>query len=178
MRNTILTVLILLSGCMAGTPNNIQRSVSTFDGAVEYRMDPGFVHRDAGALSGADFKLGLLWNTAMGERILISAAVPGHILSIAARDGLQLNINGEIISLQSDQVFTRTDIASAQRVVFTESERYFAADIDLIARMIEAESVKVRLNTGEGFMEGDFLVDRPSAAIRGFRSMLSQIREE
>lgn len=114
----------------------------------------------------------------MGERILISAAVPGHILSIAARDGLQLNIDGEIISLQSDQVFTRTDIASAQRVVFTESERYFAADIDLIARMIEAGSVKVRLNTGEGFMEGDFLVDRPSAAIRGFRSMLSQIREE
>lgn len=174
MRYLILLLVLALVGCST-MPNNVTRTVSSFDGTVEYVMQPGVIFHDEGAFSSGTFQLGLFWRSDMGERIQIIARVPMHIVNI---DGLHINIDGDVVSLRSGKVFTDHDVTPAQHMTFTESERMFAADLGLIRRMISAESVKVRLDISSGYLEGDFKISKPTAAIRGFPAALEAIDAE
>lgn len=174
MRYLILLLVLALVGCST-MPNNVTRTVSSFDGTVEYVMQPGVIFHDEGAFSSGTFKLGLFWNSNMGESVQIIANVPMQVVNI---HGLQISIDGEIVRLRSGAIFTDTEITPTKYMTFTESEKMFAADLDLIRRMLESESVMVRLDISGGYLEGDFKIAKPSAAVHGFPRALEAIESE
>lgn len=176
MKNQILLIsILLLTGCMAGMPNNIKTSTSSFDNSQHIQMEPGFVYENADFTSYAYFKLGLSWNSNDKNVTIITAEIPQSIVNINSNKGLQFNIDGEIVKFDSYEIFTKHDVSSAQQTVYSESKKRFVTDKSFIKKLITAKSVKVKLLTGDGYLEGDLLVDKPSAAIHGFKDFIQQI---
>jgi len=170
----LAVVLAAVSGC-ASAPNAIGESTSSFDGSTEYRLNPGFIYRNASTFSSGDVQLGLLWRTGMGDEVMVEAVVAQQIVNIAS-DGLLFNIDGDIIELHSDQALTDFETSRHSGMTFKSSSRWFTTDLQTIERMLGAESAKVKLVTGDGFLEGDFKADKPSAAIRGFKEFVAKVR--
>lgn len=172
----IIIIELLLTSCLATMPNTISEIKSSFDGKTQYEMQPGFIYSDASFGSWGSFKLGLLWNKP-DKNITIKAVIPNKIVNISHKDGLQFNIDGQIIKLSSPDIVTDfySDIVSG--VIYKGSSISFVAEKSIVVRLLSAKTVKVRLVTRSGLMESDFKADKPSAAIRGFRDFSEKLRQ-
>lgn len=172
-----LTLIIsaFLSGCLATMPNSVSETKSTFDGTTQYKMEPGFIYENASFGSWGAFKLGLFWDTKMADNILVKAQINNNIVNIVSDEGLQFNIDGELIKLSSTDVTTDFESDIVNGVVYKNSSKNFIANKALINKLLSSKSAKVKLVTRKGFLEGDFKADKPSAAIRGFRDFMKKI---
>jgi len=175
MKKLLLLLIFLLSGCLPGTPNYIDNKQSSFDGSDELLMESGYVYNSHSSFSIWDIRLGLSWNSRQQEDIFIIAEVPGEIVNIRSNDGLMFNIDGKIFTLSALEELTDFDSSSDFGHNYRQSKKAFPCKIDFIRKLVEAKTAKVKLITGEGSLEGDFSVDRPGAAIRGFKDFLEKI---
>lgn len=94
----IFFVFTLLIGCgsMPGMPGYISAATSSYDGSVQYVMEPAFVYNGESALSGSDIRMGLLWNSAMGHDgdIVLVVEFLG-LMSIDTGHSLAFKIDGK-----------------------------------------------------------------------------------
>ena len=171
----VLFIGILMAGCMATMPNNVSVHNSTFDGSTEVTVQPGFIYSDKGMMSYGHFMLGLHWSSSEPDLVFIKAEKPGEIINLVSEEGLMFNIDGEIVKLSSPSVTTSFDVSEYYGSVFTESSKGYIAKLSLINRLLSATDVKVKLVTGEGYMEGDFMADKPSSALRGFKEFIAKV---
>lgn len=177
MKNYFLLIAVsaILSGCVTGMPNQVSTATSSFDGSTEISLEPGFVYENKNLMSQGTFMLGLHWSSSEKDFVFIKAEKPGRIVSLAKEDGLQFNIDGEIIKLSSPQALTNTDVSRYYSQFFTQSARGYLAKVELLRRIVNAKDVKVKLVTAEGYYEGDLLTDKPGSAITGFREFIAKL---
>lgn len=179
MKRSILLAIItlLLTACVPNMPNYIQQQESIFDNSIQLKMEPGFVYHGEGTFSGGDLKLGLFWNSRLKDSLWIIAEVPQKIVNIDSNEGLLFNVNDDIVTLSSKEILTDYDSKYVSGWNVKKSSNCFPSDLNFIKRILDAESVKVKLVTGDGYVEGDFKADKPSAAIRGFRDFMKKVEE-
>ena len=175
MIRTLLCLCLLLTGCMASMPNSIEEQRSNFDNSRRIVMQPGFVYENDKTLSYAYFKLGLSFVDTHPDSLIITVEIPQAVTSIDSDRGLLFNVDGVITALSTSQVFTDFDIDRVQHTTYTASSKRYLVPRSFLGKLLSADSVKVRLHTAAGFLEGDLLVDRPSAAIRGFREFAAKM---
>lgn len=175
MRSLIIITFTLLTGCMASMPNTIDSATSSFDGSRQITMQPGFVYTSDDFSSWGYFKLGLTWLSKHEDKIIITAEIPNAITSINSDKGLRFNIDGQITTISSAQIFTDFDVDRIQSTTYKSSTKLFIVEKSLLDKILSASDVKVRLHTNEGYLDGDLLADKPSAAIRGFRDFSTKL---
>lgn len=178
LRASIIAVLLLaIAGCMPGMPGTVKESRSEFDGAKHIVMEPAHIYRSADMMSMSDFQLGLSWVSTEPENLLFSVILNNEIVNIEPRDGLQFNIDGDIIKLSSPNIGTDFDTQrlGATAMMVSTSRKDFLADRSLLEQLLSSDSVKVKLVTRKGYLEGDFKADKPSSAIRGFRDFAAKL---
>lgn len=164
---------------MASMPNHISTEIMGFDGAKVIRMEPGWVYTDNSFGSWGQFQLGLTHNSTKHDIVFMKAVVLHEIVNIESDQGLQFNVDGQKILLSSSDVTTHfdtgsTDTSSGIVTSYTQSAKTFVANKELIQSLLEAESVKVRLITYEGFIDGDFKTTKPQSAQTGFVKFMAQ----
>lgn len=172
----LLIAVFTISGCLAAIatmPNQIETQTSTFDGTKITTMEPGWVYSDESFMSMGAFQLGLRANTKVPESVVIKAVVVNDIISINSGNSLLFNIDGDIVALCSSNTFTDFETETVAGRTYSDSVREYPTDREFIKRLLSAKSVKAKLNTSKGFIEGDFTNDKPQAAIRGFRAFIA-----
>jgi len=175
MKIVLILGTLLLSSCAGHLPNDITELKSNFDNSTNYVMPPGFVYESSDFLSWGSFQLGLYWSSKYKDSLSIKARIPNEIINIESKAGLQFNIDKEVIKLNSTRAITDFNINRAGRDTYAESNKSFPATVQLLNKLIKAKSVKVKLITSKGFLEGDLKADKPSAAIRGFKEFMHKI---
>jgi hypothetical protein len=124
MKVIVLTImLIALTSCMASMPNHIKQEKSSFDGSTQYIMEPGFIYESADFTSWGSFKLGLSWQSQAPDIIVVTALIPNKIINISSKNGLQFNVDGEIVVFNSNEFYTSIDVKKTQSVRFIESNK-------------------------------------------------------
>jgi len=166
----------LLLGCASLMPNSISESKSNFDGSVSYKMEPGFIYADASFWSYGHFKLGLFWNNKSKDSISINVVVPSEIINIKSDEGLQFNIDGEIVKLTSSQGITDFETTETSTAVYTSSNKTFRTNVEFVRKLLSAKSVKVKLVMRDGYYEGDFKNAKPTSAVRGFKDFMVKLQ--
>jgi len=172
----VSVILLLLTGCMAGMPNHVTSNTSNFDGAKSLSMQPGFIYESMDTFAGGPFQLGLFWSEKYKDIIVITAKLPMEITNIQSNNGLLFNIDGKITKLSSPKLFTKFQTIRTSNTISSDSVKDFAATTQFIEKLINAKSVKVKLVTSKGVLTGDLKADKPSAAIRGFKDFMQQLK--
>lgn len=173
MRKLVIAAL-LLSGC-ANMPGEVSSMESEFDGTREVFMEPGQV---AGTQDFFNpFNLGAHWTSKTPDTAYLIASVPRENRSIRAEDGLQFNLDGEILSFDSTHTLTEHDLEYANNVSFAESSREFEVPLAFVERLSEAEDAMVKLRVGQTEYREGRLEDHPMSAHRGLQEFVSTVNE-
>lgn len=173
----IWCLLATLPGCgvMPGMPGYISKSTSSFDGGTEIRVEPGGVRDAAGGLVNP-FTLGASWNSKAPGIILLTAVVLGDYVSIEAKRGLEFNIDGRFLSVDSPQGITDLDYSRGPgAVVYRRSTRTFAVSRKDFDAILAAKTVIARLHTARGYIDGDLSDASPGAAMEGLRRFQAEL---
>lgn len=153
--------LIFSQGCsstMGGS--DIEVRTSSFDNSSEISSSSKIVYENADFASIGVFNVSYFWTSRVPEYVQIWAEVPSKIVSIKSSRGLQFNIDGEIIKLDSQDILTDFKETKTLYNNYTSSRKPFLVDIEFLRKISKAESVKVKLLTSDGYREGDFKVDK------------------
>lgn len=174
MRAAAILAAVLAAACsaMPGMPGHVNQRVSTFDNATEITVEPGGV-RGAGMTNA--FALGAAWSSRAPGQVALLARIIGDFAAIETSKGLEFNIDGQVISLDSPQLLTSLD-ATRSTGAHRErtSERYFVMQLSDFDRLLHSTDVRARLRTSRGYLEG-VLTDDPTAAAQGLRSFRKAI---
>ena len=172
-------LFIVLFMCMlvptAAAANKLKVHKSTFDGSTEVTVEPGFIYSSKKFSSRGNFLLGLHWSSAAKNVVTITADVRGGFVNLYSEEGLQFNIDGEIIKLSSLSAMTDTEVSVYLGEVFKRSTKGYPVTLDFIRRLVAADDVKVKLVAQKGYLEGDFMAKKPGAAFKGFTKFLEKI---
>jgi hypothetical protein len=167
-----LCTAALLTGCgaMPGMPGTVTQEKSTFDGSNIVAVKPA----NAGTYGLA---MGASWRSSAPEYVQILVEWLGDYAAIQDKAGLEFNVDGKIIRL--DSVGLPTQFSSTQgpgSVTFKTSAKAFVMRRDDFQSLINAKSLKARLNTLSGSVETDMLQqDMPLTAIRGFKDFAARL---
>lgn len=173
MKTITLLAALLLTACMGLTmPASIKQENSTFDGSTAYRMQPGFVFDSNG---NYPFQIGAHWSNRTPEIVMLRAMVRGRIIPLHNIGGLQFNIDGDIVKLNAPKTTTGVDIDRTNGVLYTDSHKDYTASRTLLERITQATSVKAKLVTNSGYLEGDLSIERSGAAMGGLRELAKKI---
>jgi len=170
---TLLT-LGLLASC-ANLPNSISVNKSDFDGQTEISMIPATVYSPDSMWEG--YGLGLRWRSDMGDSVVFTAEIGMDIVNIKSKGGLQINIDGNVISLDSPDIGTNFESQTTNTVTISSSKKEFLGTLALVRRMLSAKSVMVRLKTQNGYEDADFKMDGPMVAKDGFAKFIHKVDE-
>lgn len=166
-----LVVFVFAGGCAKSQYSKIQIEHDSFTGQKVYKMNPGAVNGARGVL------VGLRWSEEMGKLVMFDVKLNGQIENIQSQDGLQFNIDGDIVKLSSPE--TGTDIETWGRGVYADSRssRRFVGSTDLLERLAISHSVKLRLVTGTGqyAITGNFSHAGEGHAMAGLREFYRKI---
>jgi len=168
---TLLLILtfLTLAGCVTAIPGQVHTHTSTFDGLQEVSMAPGWVSEDT-PMGPTPFQLGLHWASASPQKVAFIAVIPLEIVNIESDEGLQFNIDGKIVKLNSAQAFT--DFGN---YAGGESSKYFGADLNLVRQILKADSVLVKLITQAGYIEGNLKSPTVMSAIGNMPEFLKTV---
>jgi len=174
--------LLLLVGCsaMPGMPGYISKTESSYNGAIQYDMEPGFVYRGNDSFSGADLFMSLSWNTKMKDDILLIAHI-SRLSSILRSNSLHFMIDGDEVSLSSIGTFTdrryEPGVYSTTYIPGTSyASRTYVVKVSFIERLINANDVRVKLDTSDGYVSGYFSNDTTSSAVSAFRDFMEKVK--
>ena len=179
----LFLLIFLLVGCssMTGVPGYIEVTKSSFDDSTQLSMEPAFVFRNNDGFSGSDLQMSLLWSSAMNKNDVVLIAQVSGAQSIARGDSLHFNIDGKIESMRSLDEFTNINyepgIYSAVYISGqnTSSKRYVVSK-EFIDKILNASSVKVKLNLSQLFVEGIFTDTTTSSAYSAFKEFVKKAR--
>lgn len=183
MKLVIFFVFTLLIGCgsMPGMPGYISAATSSYDGSVQYVMEPAFVYNGESALSGSDIRMGLLWNSAMGHDgdIVLVVEFLG-LMSIDTGHSLAFKIDGKESLFSPIDDYTKYDLDSGVygRAVVTgvdKSSKRYIVPLEFIRNIVGSKNVVVRVKTSRGSYSGIFSNDSQQSAINAFKEFLDKV---
>jgi hypothetical protein len=156
----LLLFLLIFSGCagIPGMPGSVSQHTSKFDGTKEIKMEPAWCDNA--------FKLGLFKTSNMLDSLMILSA---HIKGIVSVKGAAVRIGENIYPLKMLDDMTSVDHEgpwSYRRFMFPET---------LLAEMISAEEVWVKVKYDDSYTEGRFSRDDPTAARPGFKNFYAKL---
>lgn len=140
-------VFLLVAGC-ASLPGGIQTNVSDFDGSREVYMEPAPLPTQGAMVTY--ILLGAHWTSEEPETVYLIARTTRDYTRIEAEDGLEFNIDGEVVSLDSDAALTELEGDRIQGVTHRQSTRPFTATLELVETLADSEGVRVRMRVGQG----------------------------
>lgn len=159
MARFLLLAFLLICGCSAmgiSMPGQITVNKSEFDKKTQVNMEPAFFR-------GGSFGLGLQWFSSSPEGIIFVVSTPQQLVNIESKGGLQFNIDGKIVKLDSVDNYTKfKSNYYSGGVIDQDSRRRFSGDLALLNKIMSAKDVKVKLVTLDGYREGDLLINNPS----------------
>ena len=180
---TCIVIVTLLNSCASTpdiSPGYTREGRSTIDDSVELRMEPAYVFRRAGGLSGSDLMLALFWRTSMPPSMTFVTAYVDGKHEIPRHKSLHFYVDDEIVSYSSFD--TETDIKTeydSSRVFprYLVSSMRYVLSLLLIEKIIAAKNVKVRLDLDNSYVEGVFSDNTPTAAKPAFAKFYERLRE-
>lgn len=178
MKKIMISILVLfLFGCavipMPGVPGYIYESTSKFDGTKQLSMDPAWI--DGGA-----FKMGLSNTTRMTRNeALLTIEVHG-LHSFASGKSLHFNINGNFVSLASTgKTDYKTTEGHSSRYGYFPARNWslqkYWVTVDFLKKIIDAESVVIRVDLEREYVEGVFSKEGQTTARPAFRDFCSRL---
>lgn len=163
---------------MASMPNHISTEVMDFDGTKVTKMEPGWIYSSQSYGSFGRFQLGLTHNSTASDVLFMTAVLMHEIVNIESSNGLQFNIDGEKVLLSSNDIFTHfthEEVSSGVTTEYRRSTKIFVATRELVQALLDAETVKVRLMTHDGFVDGDFKTTKALSAQNGFQAFIDRL---
>lgn len=147
----LIFVLLMAAGSAYAADAKI--ATDDFDGATRVWVDPHGL--DCGMTMVCPM-LGARWTSRLPNEAVLQVEV---INAYAAIQGAKLNIDGEIIDLQPLDAAAATKFSSNVQIaagapVSRRSSREYLVSLDLVKRIQSAQSVKVRVVTAEGVVDG------------------------
>lgn len=168
MRTIVVTLALAGCGVMPGAPGYISETTSRFDGGREISVSPGHA---SGCCS-----LGATWRSMAPTVVHIVAENIGSLVSIQDRGGLEFNIDGRVVKLDSTGHPTEFEATRHQGVTYRRSSKSFIMKRADFEAMLSAKLLKVRLNTAHGYTDGDLLESAyGGSAIQGFRAFADRL---
>jgi hypothetical protein len=180
---TCIAVIAILNSCASTpkkSPGYTREGRSTIDDSVELSMEPSYVFRRAGGLSGSDLMLALFWRSSMPPSMTFVTAYVDGTHKIPRNKSLHFKVDGEIVSYSSFD--TETDIKTeydSSRVFprYKVSSMRYVVSLFLIEKIIAAKNVKIRLDLDNSYVEGVFSDNTPTAAKPAFTRFYERLRE-
>jgi hypothetical protein len=166
-----LLALGVLTACATapGTPGHVRVLAPGFEGHTEVVLEPGTVDTPGSVL--VVINLGAHWSSADPDRVLLVAQLPRRVQSIRREDGLQFNIDGELVRLTSP--VEQTEFSGRLN---SRSRRPFRAPVSLVEQLVANEGTRLRLLVSESqYYEGE-LNDGANSAYRGLVNFLAEVR--
>lgn len=176
MKKIILLVvsLLFLAGCHLN-PGYISVTQSKFDNATEMSMKPAWCE-------SAKVKFGLFWSSKMKNDDLILVAAVRDIRSFAPGESLWFNIDGKKVGLKPMDVSPEIvhvpgfHIGTTYIEGHTTSSMRYAVSKQFIQRLIDAESVIVKVSLDRTSVEDVFSTDIFNTAKPAFRDFLEKLQ--
>ena len=163
--NLFLLALLVLTAC-SGLPGGVSISYSEFDKSRIVQLEPGWVGE-------GDIKLGLYQSSKVTNNEVILTAMAYGIFNIADKESLQFNIDGEFLVLTPIDSYTYFSLTEGYT---SWSSRKYLINKLTIKRLLNAQRVIVRIVSDRNtYVEGNFLVDDPQTAYRGFYEFYHKI---
>ncbi|MCA1773987.1 MAG: hypothetical protein LC677_15805 [Halomonas sp.] len=180
---TLLSLAFLLISCssLPGMPGYIEVTKSSFDNSIQLSMEPALVYRSNDGFSGSDLQMSLLWRSSMNNNdVVLIAQVTGAKI-IARGESLHFNIDGKVESLNSIDDLTSIDyqpgVYSAARVPGQNiSSKRYVVSKEFIDKILNASSVKIRLDLSKTFVEGVFTDSTSSSAYKAFKDFVKKAK--
>ncbi|GAA6206644.1 lipoprotein [Thalassotalea sp. SU-HH00458] len=179
MKKIILAAIaaLILSGCQSAgfiMPGDITVDKSEFDGVSQIKSVPAWVYKGDGSYSNIAF--GYRWVSSSPEYILIKARLTNQTVSIDSNHGLQFNIDGRIVKLSTNQTYTDFNKYTGQYSV-QHSTKEFPVKLSFAQKLIDSKSVKVKMLSADGYLDGDFKVDNSSSAIESLKNFIDKVND-
>lgn len=182
MKAAIILLCALFAGCssMPGMPGHISKTTSSYDGAVQYDMEPAFVYRSSGSFSGADIKMALSWNSATKDDSVVLFVEMSKLISIDSGPSLVFKVDGKERSFSSSSKYTSYDYkpgvyGAASVAGHHTSSKSFVVPIEFIRQIVAAKDVVVKIDTDAGYYSGVFSNNAQSSAVNAFADFLEKI---
>lgn len=169
----ILTVF-LFSGC-ASLPGGIKETVSGFDNTKEIVMEPAGVFKSY--TESYVLMLGLYKTSKMPTDKAVLVAQLKDASNFSDKDSLQFNIDGEIVTLNSTDLFTDVETKDGGDYVgyYNVSSKRYSVDKDLIEKLINGKKVWVKLNLSKDYVEGEFSRDAIGSVRPAFKKFYEKV---
>jgi hypothetical protein len=170
-----LVVVAALAACesMPGFPGYISERTSQFDNSKEITVEPAGV-RGEGLTN--PFSLGAQWTSRAPDTVVLVVRVLGDYQSIDSKQGLQFNIDNNILSLDSPQAITQLDATQGPGTMqFRSSEKRFPIALKDFDRIVHSKGTGVKVNTPRGYLEGRLIEDQPMSALESLRKFRQTI---
>ncbi|RUO22429.1 hypothetical protein CWE08_04410 [Aliidiomarina iranensis] len=124
------------------------------------QVTPTFVASDGKAYATSS-KVGAIWSEAKPSEVLLVLEYSSSSSSsdvYRTYESFSVNINGEISTFE---VHGGTDLDSGSyntvsKTIYTKSTAVVTISLDYLHRMVEAEDVRVRFTTNDGYEDGVF----------------------
>lgn len=173
----VISVSILTACTSMMGDGKVESYKSDFDGSTKVEMQPGYVF-DIGE-SSAPFSLGGRWTSDSPSKawiiVEITSFSTGGTATIKSEEGLQLNLDGEIVKISSEQKLTDIETSGGQ---FDSNTSYkgFKVDLSLINEIVEADSAKVKVITSRGYKEAE-IREGMGSALEGLERFLKEVED-
>lgn len=166
--------VLLLVGCSSvpGMPGYISESISTYDDSTQYRMEPAFVYRSDSSLDGYAFSMGLYWSSKSPDSFLMEVRVNSWSAFITG-ESLFVNIDGEEKAFHSNAVDTDFEYDGPSKYASYD----YLVKSSFLKRMLSGDSVKIKVITKDGYVDGLFTNDSHSSAINAFKDFVQKVEK-
>lgn len=176
MKKLVFLFVLLFSGCAAMTPGGISVKKSDFDGSTEVVMTPAYVCKE-GTFGSCMIKLGLHRTSRMPADDVVMTVMIGSLEHFSADDGVQFNIDGEIVTLSSPDREVKFEVNSNTAYIDTWAYRTYIVKKDFIKKLLDGTRVAMKVSTNKGYYEGVFSSDKPTTAKGPFGDFLQKAFE-
>ena len=155
------TLLFLTAaGCNVTGKGNVDVYVSKYDNLTRHEMSPAFVSTVEPSFGRmlTDFELGAFYVTGEQTESLFFVVLMNEIATI---ESLGINIDGTRHEFKSNSL-TQREIDfdyGLSGSIYSTSMKKFKVPVSIVQDMLDAESVIIRVNTSNEYMEGDFKYD-------------------
>ena len=178
MKNLVALVAmcLILIGCET-LPGGVSTHISDFDGTREVSMEPAVV--PTGSMV-ARLRIGAYWSSKNPEVAYLIAETAGAT-RVRREAGLELSLDGDITSLDSDETFTEIDRAQAfTGDSQTWSSRGFTTSPGFIEKLRDASDIRVRLRIGQTeYIEGRIETDGMNAGVyNGLGAFVEEVERQ
>lgn len=172
----ILCAASLLTGCssladgadsFAGL-GSVSEEKSTFNGATILRMQPAWVYGGSWLTGAAPVKVGAYWTSEKPDQVALVLRVDGNINAgnpYLNLFGLDVNVGGKIQSFQAAPVtsFDSSNYNTVSKTIYTSSTNGVVIPLTLFREMVTGPHCRIRFQTGRGYEEADFAIERSDA---------------